>query len=239
MNRTLIESICEHCGKPFSHRKRTSIYQARYCSRACVSRARSERIKVKLSCIICGQIFFIRPCAHHRKTCSYECKRIYLKQIYTSQEMKEMAKVRGIKVSKSMLGKPNLKRRKPLIEKSCLFCGKTFQISNKNGNHRKEIRRFCSTDCWYEYIREDQLRHPGWRGGYEPYYGPNWNIQRNKARQRDNYLCQDCGVSEPVIGQELDVHHINPFRLFGIKHYQKANKINNLITLCKSCHAKR
>jgi predicted HNH restriction endonuclease len=36
----------------------------------------------------------------------------------------------------------------------------------------------------------------------------------------------------------LDVHHIIPFRKFGIDRYREANKISNLISLCNSCHSK-
>ncbi len=63
-------------------------------------------------------------------------------------------------------------------------------------------------------------------------YGPNWPGQRDKARARDGYRCQICGVAEQ--GRTHDVHHKIPFRRFD--SYQQANQLANLVTLCRSCH---
>lgn len=65
------------------------------------------------------------------------------------------------------------------------------------------------------------------------YRGRNWAIQSRAARERDNYTCQHCGKF-PV----YHVHHITPYRLYGILRYQEANRLENLITLCPSCHCK-
>jgi len=65
-------------------------------------------------------------------------------------------------------------------------------------------------------------------------YGPNWNAQRNRARQRDQYLCQMCYTPEQ--GRAHHVHHKTPFRFFD--SYLKANELDNLITLCPACHQK-
>ena len=75
-----------------------------------------------------------------------------------------------------------------------------------------------------------------WKGGYEPYYGENWLVQKRKARLRDKNICQRCGKTREQEKKELSVHHIIPFRNFGLKNYKKANKLNNLITLDKRCH---
>lgn len=71
-----------------------------------------------------------------------------------------------------------------------------------------------------------------WQGGisFEPY-----TIQFNRElkeliRQRDNYKCQLCGMPECENIQKLDIHHID---------YDKKNCLpSNLVSLCKSCHAK-
>jgi len=63
-------------------------------------------------------------------------------------------------------------------------------------------------------------------------YGPNWNSQREKARKRDHYACNVCGVPEVVHAHH--VHHITPFRNF--ENYLQANRLENLITLCPTCH---
>jgi 5-methylcytosine-specific restriction endonuclease McrA len=79
-------------------------------------------------------------------------------------------------------------------------------------------------------------RHHMWKGGKIYYYGPDWDRQRNKARARDNYTCQHCGVTETQLSKELDVHHKIKFRIFGIEHYKEANDLTNLISLCNPCH---
>lgn len=63
-------------------------------------------------------------------------------------------------------------------------------------------------------------------------YGPNWEEQRRRARERDRFRCQVCGAPEQ--GRAHDVHHKMPFRTFAT--YQRANHLSNLITLCPSCH---
>lgn len=76
--------------------------------------------------------------------------------------------------------------------------------------------------------------NPRWTGGYKPYYGPNWYRQKRKARKRDNGVCQECGISSSE--KRLDVHHIIPFRKYGLEKFEEANRLENLITLCCSCH---
>ena len=71
-------------------------------------------------------------------------------------------------------------------------------------------------------------------------YGPNWTQARQAARARDGHLCRQCGAQEQS-GQDHSVHHIRPFREFGYvpgenRYDQVANKLDNLITLCRTCH---
>jgi DEAD/DEAH box helicase domain-containing protein len=71
-------------------------------------------------------------------------------------------------------------------------------------------------------------------------YGPNWPTQRDAARARDNYRCRRCSAPERD-GRRHDVHHITPFRAFGYVPgkndlHKLANQLENLITLCPSCH---
>jgi len=63
-------------------------------------------------------------------------------------------------------------------------------------------------------------------------YGKKFNgALKNKIRYRDNYTCQDCGITERQTEKALHIHHID---------FDKSNnKPNNLIALCASCHGKR
>ncbi len=76
-----------------------------------------------------------------------------------------------------------------------------------------------------------------------PDYGPNWEEQRRRARERDRFTCRHCGAREEVAGREHDVHHLRPFRTFGYipgenDAYLEANRLENLVTLCRVCHAR-
>lgn len=63
-------------------------------------------------------------------------------------------------------------------------------------------------------------------------YGSNWEEQKRRTRERDNYTCQICGALED--GRAHDVHHKIPFRTFV--SYLEANQLRNLLTLCPTCH---
>ncbi|MEZ4517200.1 MAG: Zn-binding domain-containing protein [Chloroflexota bacterium] len=70
-------------------------------------------------------------------------------------------------------------------------------------------------------------------------YGPNWQTQRKLALERDGYRCRTCGArSDEFL---LHIHHIRPFREYGYipgvnDNYLQANQLENLVTLCPSCH---
>jgi len=53
----------------------------------------------------------------------------------------------------------------------------------------------------------------------------NW---RKKVFERDNYICQECGISDKE--RILHIHHID--------YNKNNNELINLITLCNVCHAK-
>jgi DEAD/DEAH box helicase domain-containing protein len=78
----------------------------------------------------------------------------------------------------------------------------------------------------------DRLRQNGLWSNDANEYGPNWVQQRNRARARDEYRCQVCGLEEG--DREHDVHHKTPFRQFETPIF--ANQLSNLVTLCPSCH---
>lgn len=71
-------------------------------------------------------------------------------------------------------------------------------------------------------------------------YGPSWAAARDAARTRDGHRCRQCGAPERN-GRRHDVHHIKPFRTFGYipgenRVDREANDLDNLITLCTTCH---
>lgn len=69
-------------------------------------------------------------------------------------------------------------------------------------------------------------------------YGPSWREQRRKALERADYQCEHTGISQEKhkekYGKGLDVHHIKPFREFGVENHKEANRLDNLRVLsCK------
>lgn len=71
-----------------------------------------------------------------------------------------------------------------------------------------------------------------WKGGksFEEYSKAFKPLLKNYIRNIDNYTCQMCNIKEETLKYKLSVHHID---------YNKKNcSINNLICLCRSCHAK-
>jgi hypothetical protein len=156
-----------------------------------------------------------------------------------------------INISKSKKGKPNLKRRTPLIEILCLNCNKVFYVKYKN---RK--RRFCSHAChismrncllWKDPVYREKMcaiiserhwdsagiKNPNWKGGIssEPYSFEFNNTLKKEVRKNN---CTICGMSNEEslnkTGDSLYVHHID---------YNKKNSdMNNLVALCVSCHSK-
>lgn len=71
-------------------------------------------------------------------------------------------------------------------------------------------------------------------------YGPDWPRASEAARRRDGGRCRQCGAPERG-GRKHDVHHLRPFREFGYIPGQNrndllANALDNLITLCPTCH---
>ncbi|MEW6084780.1 MAG: DEAD/DEAH box helicase [Chloroflexota bacterium] len=72
-------------------------------------------------------------------------------------------------------------------------------------------------------------------------YGSDWSKIRDRVRTRDKFTCQVCGVVES--SRQHDVHHRIPFRAFvragsGDPAHNEANRLDNLTTLCPSCHHK-
>ena len=91
-----------------------------------------------------------------------------------------------------------------------------------------------TTGYWFD-LSEDSINNLRERGLWSSdpnNYGPNWNQQRQRALQRDNYQCQVCGIREDE--RSHHVHHKIPFREFTT--YVSANKLENLVTLCPVCH---
>lgn len=217
---------CDYCSKELL-RKPSVLKKTKYsfCSQGCKAKfqrkykeqlfAPIRKEKVLIECLECRKQFKVIPSRLSSvKYCSKEC-----------------------------LGKANGRRAKELLQKRVMvICNNCPTVIFKKPSELTE-HNFCSIECMSDYYAKSNMfagENSGtWRGGDIDYYGPNWRAQRRKVRKRDNFTCQDCGITEKEYGKELSVHHIIPFRNFN-GEWKKANEISNLITLCEyPCHRKR
>ena len=99
-----------------------------------------------------------------------------------------------------------------------------------------------TTGYWVSLSEEtiSHLREAGAWTNDPNNYGPDWPRIRDRVRARDKYTCQVCGA--PETARQHDVHHKTPFRAFrapdGSPDPSQANRLENLTTLCPSCHHK-
>lgn len=84
---------------------------------------------------------------------------------------------------------------------------------------------------------EPRRYSPGRRKEYE--YGDGWSKEkRESVRERDDYECQHCGMSngdhEDQFGEALHVHHLIPANEF--EEPDRRNDTCNLVALCRLHH---
>ena len=112
-------------------------------------------------------------------------------------------------------------------------------------NHSKRMKKYYITHTVWNKNKKTGLipktafkkgkLSPGWQGGISklPYSFEFNNELKESIRKRDNYTCQNCGMTEKQLQgyhKKHDIHHID----YNKKNYKKSN----LISLCKSCNAK-
>ncbi len=227
---------CSNCGKPVERTPSTkNPYKETFCNRQCIGEWRSKNWQGKncpnwketppLFCSYCGSQLdkkLNRGLDHEHHFCDRDC---YSKW-----------------VSKNKIGDKAPQWKGGNKKVACAFCGKEIERIRSEVEHRS-VNFFCSIECHGKWRSQNIVgeKHPGWKGGYQPYYGPNWETQRRAARKRDGNKCRKCGKTEVACRRKLDVHHIKSFHEFGYvpgenENYKQANRLSNLISLCENCH---
>lgn len=130
------------------------------------------------------------------------------------------------------------------VSLTCTVCGEETERLKYRAD--RYSRHFCSRECYLELKREGGENAPGWIDGrfsdpdYHADYNKKWRENREAAIERDGHECQICGMtSEGSVaryGRDLDVHHIQPVSTF--ESPDDAHELENLITLCISCHSR-
>jgi hypothetical protein len=79
------------------------------------------------------------------------------------------------------------------------------------------------------YTQIQGSKHWNWKGGSPRRTNTfEWDVIRKEVYKRDGWVCQVCGKKPKI----LQCHHIVPYRI------SQDDSIENLITLCCSCHTK-
>lgn len=128
------------------------------------------------------------------------------------------------------------------VEVECAWCDSPKLVQPHRAERNR--RHFCDPGCWGSWSQANRVGEdaPAWDGGApgSRYYGPSWETQREKAIQRDNRECALCNLSRADhrkrYGSDLHVHHKTPFYEYGVENHEEANRLENLIALCNSCH---
>lgn len=204
---------CEDCGRTFPDERGLSRH---------LSEVHGKETYPKVECATCGESFRVEPNREkqsERHFCSRDCCGQWLHKNNSGED------------------NPQYRERVTLV---CEMCGVEYEV--KPARASKSV--VCSAECRGDYVSEYYSGENGsrWKGGHIDWYGENWYTQRRKARERDNYTCQYCG--KDMSGDETrdpDVHHLRRLKWFKDNYdepewWQRGNRLENLITACRSCH---
>jgi hypothetical protein len=214
-----ILKICELCKTEFNVSNTSREMRRRFCSPYCAKsyngkrntgRIHTDATKQKMSEIRSGSKNAFYGKKHTEKT----------KQIIGQKNAKPFEEKYGTEIA-------NLKKatlRKKFTGDGNPFFGKTHTLEAKS-----KMGRDVSGNKNPMFGKGDLLKgekNGSWQGGISiGKYGEEFNeTLKTEIRKRDNFVCEICRKNG------YDVHHID---------YNKHNNSkNNLITLCRSCHAK-
>lgn len=227
--RKKLTTICPTCGKEFAYHQS---WPRKYCSNTCKGKALVGNIpqfapsRFTATCEQCGKAFETTPKTTRGRFCSLRCYGDWQAANLPRGDAHPRA---GVKFGRSALP-PN-----PAILR-CPICDRDFEEKRSHAHKR----RCCSRECYAQWVSDNGLytgpNNHNWKGGASPeYYGPDWRPAMRAARERDK-VCRGCGVGPDELGRELDVHHLTPFRTFGVERHREANDLANLVALCPACH---
>lgn len=173
---------------------------------------------VELECEECGGEFEVTPARQDTaKYCSKEC----VADAFSGRDHPNLD-MSGLEAHRESYNR---------TEVECANCGTTLHLPDFR--LEQSDRHFCDKDCEAAARPTGEDAH-AWKGGYEYYYGEEWDDRRKQVLERDNHECWVCGLSndahQVLFNQGTNVHHVQPFYDGG------SNDMGNLIALCKYCH---
>ena len=132
-----------------------------------------------------------------------------------------------------------------VLEVKCTYCGKWYiptrnAVSNRiqalNGEmgNGTEMRFYCSTKCKKEcpIFRKVkfQVGHP--KSNKSEYSREVQPELRQMCFERDEFICQKCGLTQDELDVGLHCHHYEGIRWEPLE----SADLDNVITFCKICH---
>lgn len=226
------EIVCEWCDKTIYRKpSRLKKYKHQFCSKKChdawqINCARKNGSSQLITCEQCGKQF-------HRSLSNSE----RMKHHYCSQECCNAWRTGRLRPEHGEKMRQILKGIRPSDQ--------CFEAGSKAAKERlsdPEIQAKMQAG-----VREYYKTHPGpnkgrfgdanynWKGGisFEPCSSEFNDILKEQIRERDNFQCKMCGMSQNEhlerYGRSLSIHHID---------YDKSNSYpTNLVTLCFGCNS--
>ena len=240
----MIKIQCDNCGKEIN-RQPYEIKKCKhlFCSRKCANAFRRNSLEVL--CDNCGKKFSKSPSNIKRTKhnfCSGQCEKKYRTgkpdpKAYRRQVVKcdNCGKEFVKRISHIKRNKSYYCSRKCFEEAvsqgetlTCRNCNKTFYRVMSQIVKSVTPFSFCCRECYVEWYRGE--RHALWKGGINPYPSEFNDSLKLAVRERDKYTCQECGYTEDDLGYVLRTHHLD--------YCKDHNNMDNLISLCKSCHSR-
>jgi hypothetical protein len=179
---------------------------------------------IEHTCYFCGTIFLAYRSAK-RKYCSAKCANKANRGRLSGN--KNPTKHKDVRAKMSAAQR---KRYAHVQKRTCIDCGCVIKSHNKAKRCKKCYNNSIKgNNHWSRQSKYSGKNHPCYKGGRkrDMLYSTLFNKKiKKQIFERDNYICRICGVK----GGLLHCHHID---------YNKFNTaLENLVTLCPSCHAK-
>lgn len=183
--------VCAYCKKEDTRKR---IKGAKYCSRACYYKGRSDPY-IQKTCLNCDKPFSVPPCFKRVQHCSRKCG-------YATRAWRKSGKNHPRwKGGHKGWGTPN-----------CMDCNKKL---------RNYTAKRCA-ECFHKYFQGEN--HASWRGGRTPENlkirkSTKMKQWRTAVFERDDYTCQRCGIR----GGRLNADHDLPFVAFEDLRFELLN----------------
>lgn len=185
----------------------------------------SPRLLLK-QCFICNKEFKVEKSRKDTaKYCSKRCFGANQKTFYQQSRNRFFCKLCKVEFY-----------RKPSINSSFCSapCRAKFIGQTKVGIPLSEEtkKKMSNAQLGKKHPEYSGANHWNWKGGKQKdrHKGTQYARWRKQVFERDNYTCQDCGATG-----YLNAHHL----LSWVNFPELRFDINNGITVCVSCHAKR